>query len=196
MFLDQPVRISLTAPVALLIAPRFRPTGGAAALILFFFLNLNPHKRTSLREQTREFDFFGLFLIIAGVLCLLLGFNYSQTSCKFTRHILRTITLTILTGQSPQTIALICIGGVLLVAAAVWEAYTSRSPILPPRLFQVCLIRSAPFLYMANCNDRQGRPRSYSSRPSCTPSSSSLQHSIFHFTTRSWELPQPVLVSV
>lgn len=59
-----------------------RPTGGLAALILFIFLNLNPHKGRTLREHISEFDFGGLVLVIGGVICLLLGFNQSETACE------------------------------------------------------------------------------------------------------------------
>ena len=54
-------------------------------MLLFFFLNLNPRHGKSLREHVREFDFFGLFLLMAGVVCLLLGFHESVTSCKWCR---------------------------------------------------------------------------------------------------------------
>ena len=53
--------------------------------ILFFFLNLNPHKGRSLREHIRDFDFLGLFLIIGGILCVLLGLNSGETSCECKR---------------------------------------------------------------------------------------------------------------
>ncbi|KAK0196961.1 major facilitator superfamily domain-containing protein [Armillaria mellea] len=98
------------------------PTGGVAALILFFFLNLNPRPGRTLREHAREFDFMGLGLIVAGVVCLLIGFNFSEASWR-----------------APKTIVLIVLGGVLLVCAGIFEVYTKRSPILPPRLFQASL---------------------------------------------------------
>ena len=50
--------------------------------MLFFFLNLNPHHGRSFREHMREFDFVGLLLIVAGVVLILLGFNFSETSCE------------------------------------------------------------------------------------------------------------------
>jgi len=59
-----------------------RPTGGAAAAILFFFLNLNPHQGRTLEQHVQEFDFVGLVLVMAGVICLLIGFNSSETSCE------------------------------------------------------------------------------------------------------------------
>ena len=58
------------------------PTGGVAAALLFFFLNLNPHQGRTLKEHLNEFDFPGLFLIVSGVVLLLVGFNQSETSCE------------------------------------------------------------------------------------------------------------------
>ena len=58
------------------------PTGGIAAALLFFFLNLNPHHGRTIREHIAELDFLGLVLIVSGVVCLLLGFNFSETSCE------------------------------------------------------------------------------------------------------------------
>lgn len=65
-----------------------RPTGGIAGVLLFFFLNLNPHQGRTFREHIAEFDFVGLILIVAGVICLLVGFNNSETSCACMRCIL------------------------------------------------------------------------------------------------------------
>ncbi|EJD04044.1 MFS general substrate transporter [Fomitiporia mediterranea MF3/22] len=95
------------------------PTGGIAAVILFFFLNLNPHHGRPLKEHLAELDFLGLILIVGGVVCLLLGFDFSETGWS-----------------APQTIALIASGAALLVAGGVNEAFTKRSAIVPPRLFR------------------------------------------------------------
>ncbi|KAH7929758.1 MFS general substrate transporter [Leucogyrophana mollusca] len=95
------------------------PTGGLAGALLFFFLNLNPHQGKPFREHVREFDFVGLFVIVSGVVCLLIGFNSSET-----------------TWSSTETIALLAVGGTLLVAGAINEIYTTRSAIIPPRLFK------------------------------------------------------------
>lgn len=58
------------------------PTGGVALAFLFFALKLNPprHNKT-FRQHVSEFDFLGLFLIVSGVVCVLLGFNQSENSC-------------------------------------------------------------------------------------------------------------------
>ncbi|TFK76316.1 MFS general substrate transporter [Pluteus cervinus] len=95
------------------------PTGGVAAAILFFFLNLNPHEGRPLKQHLEEFDFVGLFLIVVGVVCLLIGFNQSEISWS-----------------SKSTISLLVVGGVLLILGAVNEIYTKRHPIVPPRLFK------------------------------------------------------------
>ncbi|KAG2367444.1 MFS general substrate transporter [Suillus spraguei] len=84
------------------------PTGGVAGAVLFFFLNLNPHEGRPFRDHIREFDFVGLFLIITGVICLLVGFDSSET-----------------TWQSAETIALLVVGGALLILGGVNEIYTS-----------------------------------------------------------------------
>jgi len=96
-----------------------RPTGGLAGVLLFFFLNLNPHQGKSFRTHIQEFDFVGLSLIVTGVVCLLIGFNSSET-----------------TWQSAETISLLAVGSVLLILGGVNEIFTKRSPIIPPRLFK------------------------------------------------------------
>ncbi|GJJ12691.1 hypothetical protein Clacol_006935 [Clathrus columnatus] len=95
------------------------PTGGLAAVILFIFLNLNPHQGRTLREHAAQFDFIGLFLLVGGVVCLLIGFNNSDNGWG-----------------KPATIVLLVVGVVLLIAASINELFTKRSPILPPRLFK------------------------------------------------------------
>ena len=58
-----------------------RPTGGVAGALLFFFLNLNPHQARPFRDHVKEFDFVGLATAVSGIVCLLLGFNSSETTC-------------------------------------------------------------------------------------------------------------------
>ncbi|KAI0320729.1 MFS amino acid permease [Amylostereum chailletii] len=101
-----------------------------AGAILFFFLNLNPHQGQSLRHHVSQFDFAGLLLMVAGVLCLLIGFNSGETNWS-----------------DAETIALLVVGCVLLIAAGINEVYTSRSPIIPPRLFKT---RTTAVLLISN----------------------------------------------
>ncbi|KAJ6607903.1 major facilitator superfamily domain-containing protein, partial [Mycena sp. CBHHK59/15] len=95
------------------------PTGGVAGLMLFFSLNLNPHHGKRFMQSLREFDFIGLFLVVGGVICLLLGFNQSENGWN-----------------TPATIALLVVGCAMLALGATYEGYTDRSPIIPPRLFK------------------------------------------------------------
>lgn len=95
------------------------PTGGVAFALLFFFLNLNPHHGMTFRQHVAQFDFIGLILLVAGVVCLLIGFNQGEEDWS-----------------TPQTIALLTVGAVLLVLAGINEWFTKRSPIIPPRLFR------------------------------------------------------------
>jgi len=94
------------------------PTGGFAAALLLF-LKLNPRPRKSVKQTLAEFDFIGLFLIMAGVAMLLVGFNSGETSWS-----------------SAETISLLVIGVATIVGGAVNEIYTSRSPVVPPRVFK------------------------------------------------------------
>ncbi|TFK50442.1 MFS general substrate transporter [Heliocybe sulcata] len=96
------------------------PTGGIAAFIIFTFLKLNPTQKKTVRDIAATFDFLGLFFILAGVACLLVGFNSGQTAW-----------------DTAETIALLVVGGALIILALVHENFTKRNPIIPPRLFTV-----------------------------------------------------------
>jgi hypothetical protein len=116
------------------------PFGGLSAGILFFTLNLLPQRGKTVREHLREFDFLGLLLVAGGVVCLLIGFNNSEVSCMFC-HLSLSHALLICSyyiGSSAETIALLTVGGCLLVAFAANELVTQRAPIVAPRLFRVC----------------------------------------------------------
>ncbi len=94
----------------------------------------------SLRQHLRQFDFLGLALLMSGVVCVLIGLNKGGTSCAF--GLCDSVYWLIhLKGSSAETIALLCVGSTLLVLAAINEILTTRSPIIPPRLFKVSLRR-------------------------------------------------------
>ncbi|KAF8843669.1 MFS general substrate transporter [Paxillus ammoniavirescens] len=95
------------------------PTGGLAVVFLFVFLNVNPHQKRPLRDQVAELDFIGLFGLVAGTVCLLMGFNFGQTSWS-----------------DAKTIVLLVVGVVLLTVGGINEMFTTRSAILPARLFK------------------------------------------------------------
>jgi hypothetical protein len=110
--------------------------------MLFFFLNLNPHPGKTLRQHVAELDFVGLLLITAGILCVLFAFNESENGCEKYRVIdIPFMTDSGFPGNQVSTIVLLVVGVVTLIAAGVNEYFTSRSPIVPPRLFRVSKIR-------------------------------------------------------
>ncbi|KAJ9480182.1 putative Vacuolar basic amino acid transporter 5 (putative) [Pseudozyma hubeiensis] len=94
------------------------PLGAIAFAIIFFFLNLNPRPKLTFREACGEFDFIGLIMIVVSVILILLGFNYAETKAW----------------NVPETIALLVVGGCLLIAFMAWEFKTKKKPIVPPRL--------------------------------------------------------------
>lgn len=120
VFLVQFVRVNVST-LSFVSHLRYRPTGCISGAILFFFLNLNSHQGMSLRHHLNQFDFLGLTLLMSGIVCILLGLDSGDNGSK--------------------TIVLLCVGPALLVLAAINEILTSRSPIIPPRLFKVSLYR-------------------------------------------------------
>jgi hypothetical protein len=85
-----------------------------------------------------QFDFLGLGLLMSGVVCVLIGLNSGETNCAF-RLYYSLHWLIHLKGSSAETIALLCVGCTLLIFASINEILTTRSPIVPPRLFKVSL---------------------------------------------------------
>ncbi|SNX85597.1 related to multidrug resistance proteins [Melanopsichium pennsylvanicum] len=94
------------------------PLGAIALAIVFFSLNLNPRPKLTFREACGQFDFIGLFMIVVSVILILLGFNHAETKGW----------------NVPETIALLVVGGVLMIAFMAWEFKTKKKPIVPPRL--------------------------------------------------------------
>lgn len=129
-----------------------------AFLVLFFSLNLNPRPRRTFAECCSSFgsssssfcgfcshpseltlfllphapphplarrlhppaDFLGLLLIVSAIVLVLVGFSHAES----------------VTWSDAQTISMITIGGCLFVLFGLWECYTHRRPIVPPRLFR------------------------------------------------------------
>ena len=84
MLLGEPVRAPLLAISPHNLSFPQRPTGGVALAFLFFTLHLNPVKHgKTFAQHVQEFDFLGLTLLVAGVVCVLMGFNQSEFSCAF-----------------------------------------------------------------------------------------------------------------
>ncbi|KAM5542344.1 hypothetical protein V8D89_003803 [Ganoderma adspersum] len=95
------------------------PVGGVLACAILIFLRLKPAPKKTFAEALHNFDFVGLFLVVAGIACLLVGLQLGKTDWS-----------------APATIALLVLGGVLCLACAVHECFTKSTPIIPPRLFR------------------------------------------------------------
>ncbi|KAG8843175.1 hypothetical protein FRB91_003551, partial [Serendipita sp. 411] len=87
------------------------PTGGFAILLLALFLNLNPRPLKPFMQNVYEFDFVGLFLSVSGVVCILLGFNYAETSWS-----------------DKKTIIFLAVGVALFVLCAINEVLLTPPP--------------------------------------------------------------------
>ncbi|KAL0566008.1 hypothetical protein V5O48_016002 [Marasmius crinis-equi] len=70
-------------------------------------------------QHLHEFDFLGLILIMSGVVCLLVGFQFGQSDWG-----------------KPQAYGLVAAAAVLLIGGCINELYTKKSPVIPPRLFK------------------------------------------------------------
>ena len=107
------------------------PSGGISTLLLLYFLHLKPTRKRSIREVVSKFDFLGLFLLTSGVILVLFGFQGANTSLN--------------AWTSPKTLVPLVVGVILLISGSINEIFTSKEPIIPPRLFKTrtttaCLI--------------------------------------------------------
>lgn len=94
---------------------------------LFFFFYFPPtfnekYKDRTIMEQVKDFDFIGTFLYVGGFIIFLLGLSWGGSVYPWT---------------SPRVIATIVVGGVTLIAFALWEIYADlKEPLLPMHLFK------------------------------------------------------------
>lgn len=114
------------------------PSGGAAMVVLFFFLKLNPTPRKKFSDVSRTFDYIGLVTLVGAVVCFLVGLNEGTSTYGWI---------------SFESLGLLLISGALLTACLINEFKTKRLPILPPRLFKnrtaSSVLISVPFHAMA-----------------------------------------------
>ncbi|KAF8121994.1 MFS amino acid permease [Boletus edulis] len=104
------------------------PIGGIAVTLLFVFLNVRPPPKRPLRDQFAELDFIGLFSLVAGVVSLLIGFNFGQQSWK-----------------APRTIGPLVAGVALLVVGGVNETFTNDPLSFLLTRTTVCLLAGGFF---------------------------------------------------
>ena len=97
-------------------------TGGFAIAILVIFLKLNPHKRSTVSQIAKTFDWIGLILFVSGIVLFLSGLAIAGNGTY--------------NWNSSVVLGTVIPGGVCLVAAVINELYTTRQPLIPPRLFK------------------------------------------------------------
>ncbi|KAI8871764.1 hypothetical protein GQ42DRAFT_161794 [Ramicandelaber brevisporus] len=97
------------------------PIGLPTLALIFFFLKLI---RSSLdgnfRQKIARIDFLGIFIFVAGVICILLALTWGGNTYPW---------------KSAQVIALLCVGVVLLAIFIFVEVRVAREPIIPMELF-------------------------------------------------------------
>lgn len=90
--------------------------------ILFFFLKLNPTKRVPISELAKSFDWIGLLLFVSGIVLFLIGLASGGNGT--------------FSWTSGVVLGTIIPGGICLIGAVINELYTTRQPLIPPRLFK------------------------------------------------------------
>ncbi|KAF8935242.1 hypothetical protein BGZ47_010004 [Haplosporangium gracile] len=94
------------------------PLGLVTIASVLLFLNL-PFERQNLKEQLARIDFYGTFLVIAAVICLLLPITWGGVDYAW---------------NSPVIIVLFCIAA-LLIVILMWVESKAVEAIIPPKLF-------------------------------------------------------------
>ena len=113
--------INLPCPPLITAFLTFR-TGGFAIAVLFVFLKLNPHRRITIPELVRTFDWFGFLFFVSGIVLFLTALAIGGNGTY--------------SWSSSVVIGTIVPGGVCLVLGVVNELYTKRLPLIAPRLFK------------------------------------------------------------
>lgn len=99
------------------------PLGGFAIAVIFFFLTLpssNEGDRISFREQLRQMDLPGTFLIMSGVVCLLLALQWGGTTYPW---------------QNGRIIALLVLACLLLIGFVIVQVFSGDRATVPARVF-------------------------------------------------------------
>jgi len=101
------------------------PVGGAAFVVLFFTLKLNPQEKRSAKQYVKEFDKIGYVLVLAAIVIFLLGFTFAETDGF----------------PAKKSIACIVVGVCLFPIFTAYEFWIEKryplvKPIVPPRLFR------------------------------------------------------------
>ena len=99
----------------------------AVSGILFYFCYHPPtfhekYENRTVMQQLKDFDWIGTVLFIAGFVIFLLGLSWGGTVYPW---------------KSAHVISTMVVGGLVIVAFALWELYADlKEPLLPMHLFR------------------------------------------------------------
>lgn len=98
------------------------PFGGVAMLFIFFLLNVPDRETTRLptRKKLSQLDFVGLSMLLPGVICLLLALQWGGLTYAW---------------RNGRIIALLTLGGVLLIGFIAVQIFMPDTATIPPRIF-------------------------------------------------------------
>lgn len=98
------------------------PFGGVAMLFIFFLLNVPDRETTRLptRQKLSQLDFVGLSMLLPGVICLLLALQWGGLNYAW---------------RNGRIIALLTLGGVLLIGFIAVQIFMPDTATIPPRIF-------------------------------------------------------------
>ncbi|KAF9198187.1 hypothetical protein BGZ49_001088, partial [Haplosporangium sp. Z 27] len=105
---------------------------GALSIALVTWLYQIPFEKSNLMQKARRVDYFGVALVVACVLCLLLPLTWGGTTYAW---------------NSPVIIVLFCLFALFLVVL-VFVENRAKEAIVPPKLF---LNRNITLAVMTNC---------------------------------------------
>ncbi|KAJ1941792.1 hypothetical protein FBU59_003396, partial [Linderina macrospora] len=96
------------------------PVGAVAGIVIFIFVNL-PRPRGSLMQKLKRIDFFGMGVLVAGVVMFLLALNFGGKDYSW---------------ASATVLCLLLIGLAVIGAFVIVEWKVPAEPIMPMRLFK------------------------------------------------------------
>lgn len=98
------------------------PFGGVAMLFIFFLLQVPDRETTHLsnRQKLAQLDFVGLSMLLPGIICLLLALQWGGLDYDW---------------SDGRIIALLTLGGVLLVGFIAVQIFMPDTATIPPRIF-------------------------------------------------------------
>lgn len=98
------------------------PCGGAALILLYFFLHVNYNKETTMAHKVKSIDWIGNIFVMAGTVAMLFALARAGALYPW---------------ASWQTLVPLILGLLSLAIFAVWEARKGVSTgLMPPRLFR------------------------------------------------------------